>query len=93
MMKFLNSFLLALHEKEIISSVKVQHQQIRAMEEKPIDNDFLNYMLMRLETDLEFFEMVQLKAENDEVKSFFGRIVICGRIVRDIVRRRFLRCG
>lgn len=63
------------------------------MEEKPIDNDFLNYMLMRLETDLEFFEMVQLKAENDEVKSFFGRIVICGRIVRDIVRRRFLRCG
>ena len=93
MMKFLNSFLLALHEKEIVSSVKVQHQQIRAMEEKTMDNDFLKYMLERFETDLEFFEMVQLKAENDEAKSFFGRIVICGRIVRDIVRRRFLRCG
>ena len=77
MMKFLNSFLLALHEKEIVSCVKVQHQQIMAMEEKSIDNDFLKYMLKRLETDLEFFEMVQLKAENDEVKSFFGRIVIC----------------
>lgn len=63
------------------------------MEEKPIDNDFLNYMLKRLETDLEFFEMVQLKVENDEVKSFFGRIVVCGRIVRDIARRRFFRCG
>lgn len=61
------------------------------MEEKNMDNDFLKYMLKRLETDLEFFEMVQLRAENDEEKSFFGRIVICGRIVRDIVRRRFFR--
>ena len=89
--RFINSFLLALHEKEIVSSVNVQRQQMKLMEGKKTNGDFLQYMLERFETDLEFFEMVQLKAENDEARSFFSRIVICGRIVRDIVRRRFFR--
>lgn len=88
MIRYINSRILMAQEQEIVSAVNRQNSQLR---NEDVDENFLRYMLERLETDLEFFEIVQLKAENDEAKSFFGSIAILGRIVRDIVRRRFFR--
>ena len=84
--KYINQYMLNKQRENIIS--EVCYQQAKLQKDMPRDKLF-RYMLERLETDLRFFENLQLKVENEEEKSFIASIVICGQIALRSINRRF----